>query len=71
MGYKARVPRARSTRGRVLCLPYVSYLGWIYVICGHDLCNLCHRFLATVTVFVHVAKETLTVARYIAIFVSP
>ena len=34
--YKARDPRARSARGRVLYLAYVPYLGMIYV-------NLCQR----------------------------
>ena len=33
MGDKAKDPRARSTRGRVLYLPYIPYLGKVYVIC--------------------------------------
>ena len=33
MGGKARDPRARSARGLVLYLPYIPYLGMVYVIC--------------------------------------
>ena len=33
MGDKARDPRACSARGLVLYIPYVPYLGIVYVIC--------------------------------------
>ena len=48
MGDKARDPRARIVRGRVLYLPYIPYLGMVYVICVTAESNYFAGAIATV-----------------------